>query len=56
MSIFVLLKYGEEAGSKQVFFGRGIFSNPLIIACILGLFFNLLGVELPKSLLGMQIF
>ncbi len=52
MSIFVLLKYGEDGDNQRVSFGRGIFSNPLIIACILGLVFNLLGVELPKSLLG----
>jgi predicted permease len=52
MSIFVLLKYGEGGEIQQTSFWRGIFSNPLIIACILGLVFNVLGIKVPQTLLG----
>jgi predicted permease len=52
MSIFVLLKYGENISKSPASFGSVIFKNPLIIACLLGLAFNMLGVKLPQSIIN----
>ena len=56
MSIFILLKYGKSKdktrGQPSITFRSGVFKNPLIVACILGLLFNMLGVNLPQSILG----
>ena len=56
MSIFVLLKYGkiidQTNGKAPVTFRSGVFKNPLIVACLLGLLLNMLEVSLPKSILN----
>lgn len=51
MSIFILLRYGRSTTVASPSLWYGILSNPLIVACALGLFFNMLGVRLPQSLL-----
>ena len=51
LSIVVLLRYGKHANyQSQKKWWVDIIANPLIIACIVGLVFNLLKIELPKPL------
>ena len=52
MSVLILLKYGDETGATPPTMWAGILKNPLIVACILGLLFNLLGISLPTSIIG----
>jgi hypothetical protein len=56
MSIFILLKYGKTddkiTDESLATFISGVLKNPLIIACLLGLFFNMLGINLPQSIIG----
>jgi len=50
-SILILLRYGEPDHQVNTQWWRGIISNPLIIACFVGLVFNLLGIRLHQALL-----
>ncbi len=56
MSIFILLKYGkiidQSTDKPPVSFRSGVFKNPLIVASLIGLIFNVLGVSLPQSIIG----
>lgn len=55
-AITILLRYGaiDNYGITDTSNGKwwkDIFKNPLIVACILGLTFNLLSIKLPQSLM-----
>ncbi len=50
-SIYVLMRFGESNKEISISLWKSILSNPLIISCILGLFFNASGIGLPRSLL-----
>jgi len=53
MSIFIIVKYGkarQSSTSKNLWLG--IIRNPLIIACMLAIIFNLLGVKIPRYIIG----
>jgi len=48
--IAALLRFGERsptAAASSPGFAKALFSNPLILACLLGLFLNLSGIGLP---------
>jgi len=50
-AITILLHYGDNTGGKPVRWWQDIIKNPLIIACIFGLAFNLLSIKLPRPLM-----
>ena len=51
VSVIVLNHYGEVKQKNKGGWWKGIVYNPLILACIAGLAFNMVGVDLPKSLI-----
>ncbi len=52
MSIFILVRYGSGNTNSPPSLWAGLLKNPLIIACVLGLIFNILAIKLPQSLIG----
>ncbi len=53
-SILILLRYGNTTPHPHKVPSKwwwGILSNPLIIACVLGLSFNILNIRLPRPLI-----
>ena len=48
----VLLRYGDNRSGNTQAWWQGILKNPLIIASVLGLFFNIINVSLPVSILN----
>ena len=51
-SIFVLLKYGNSTTTVTSKWWLGIIKNPLIIACLLGLFVKALGIKPANALVN----
>lgn len=52
LSIFILVKYGKKKQVAPTNLWIGIIRNPLIIACLLGITFNLLNIKLPQPIIG----
>lgn len=50
-SILILLRYGDAGENVPSNWWLGVLKNPLIIACALGLAFNISGINLPRSLI-----
>jgi len=50
-SILILLRYGKPIDNNLFAWWHGVAKNPFIIACALGLSFNLLEIKLPAPLI-----
>lgn len=50
LSIFILVKYGKKKQVAPTNLWIGIIRNPLIVACLLGITFNLLNIKLPQPI------
>ena len=50
LSVGVLARHGEGASGGTGSFVRALVRNPLLIACVLGIMWNLTGLELPDFL------
>ena len=52
LATFVLLRYGRPSTAVSASWWKGLVANPLIIACFLGLSFNILNIDLPRSFIN----
>lgn len=53
VAVLVLLKCGQMEKSKDkpvIFIIEHLFTNPMIVSCLIGLFFNLINFHLPKMI------